>query len=34
VKFDALTANKRKKGSLEITGVKLSLEKEMGPFEK
>jgi len=34
VKFDSVTANKRMKGSLEITGMKLSFEKEMGPFEK
>jgi hypothetical protein len=34
VKFDAMTANKRIKGSLGITGMKLSLEKEMGSFGK
>jgi len=34
VKFDALTDNKRIKHSLEITDMKLSLEKEMGSFEK
>jgi hypothetical protein len=34
VKFDALTANKRIKASVEITGMKLSLEKEMDSFEK
>lgn len=34
VKSDAATANKRIKESLEITGMKLSLEKEMGSFEK
>jgi hypothetical protein len=34
VKFDALTDNKRIKDSLELTDMKLSLEKEMGSFEK